>query len=335
MDHGPVRRLRHAGGDERALPGPARGRRRRASRSRSTCRRRWASTPTIRSPTGEVGRVGRRARQPRGRRDADGGDPARVDQRRCARPRTRSATSGRRWFVALAEQRGVDPDAFGIFIQNDVLKEYIARGTQIFAPEPSLRLITDVVEYTARTMPALGAARDLRLPHPRVRRRRGAGDRVHLRERDRLPRRGPRARAHDRRRRADAVRVPLARDRAPRGGREVAGGAAGVGTPDPRAVRSARPAHRAAAHLRLHRRLEPDGAAAAEQRRPRDRSRRLAAALAGVQTMHVCAYDEAVGVPTAGRRDARAAHAAGRSRARRASTDTRRSARRLATRSRR
>src|SRR5450759_3187478 len=35
------------------------------------------------------------------------------------------------WFVALAEKRGVDPGQFGIFIQNDVLKEFIARGTQI------------------------------------------------------------------------------------------------------------------------------------------------------------------------------------------------------------
>ena len=57
------------------------------------------------------------------------------------------------WFVALAERRGVDPNAFGIFIQNDVLKEYIARGTQIFPPEPSLRLATDVVEHAARHVP--------------------------------------------------------------------------------------------------------------------------------------------------------------------------------------
>jgi methylmalonyl-CoA mutase N-terminal domain/subunit len=57
------------------------------------------------------------------------------------------------WFVALAEQRGVDPGRFGIFIQNDVLKEFIARGTQIFPPEPSLKLSTDVIEYTTRNVP--------------------------------------------------------------------------------------------------------------------------------------------------------------------------------------
>jgi methylmalonyl-CoA mutase N-terminal domain/subunit len=57
------------------------------------------------------------------------------------------------WFVALAEKRGVDPERFGIFIQNDVLKEFFARGTQIFAPGPSLKLSTDVVEYTTRNVP--------------------------------------------------------------------------------------------------------------------------------------------------------------------------------------
>jgi methylmalonyl-CoA mutase N-terminal domain/subunit len=56
-------------------------------------------------------------------------------------------------FVALAEKRGVDPNEFGMFIQNDVLKEFIARGTQIFPPEPSLRLAADVIEYCARHVP--------------------------------------------------------------------------------------------------------------------------------------------------------------------------------------
>lgn len=56
-------------------------------------------------------------------------------------------------FVALAEQRRVDPNEFGLFIQNDVLKEFIARGTQIFEPEPSLRFAVDVIEYTSRQIP--------------------------------------------------------------------------------------------------------------------------------------------------------------------------------------
>jgi methylmalonyl-CoA mutase N-terminal domain/subunit len=70
--------------------------------------------------------------------------------------RTTANSIGYIWaamFVALAEKRGVDPNAFGMFIQNDVLKEYIARGTQIFPPKPALRLSVDVLEHVARHLP--------------------------------------------------------------------------------------------------------------------------------------------------------------------------------------
>lgn len=56
-------------------------------------------------------------------------------------------------FIALAENRGVNPTAFSMFIQNDVLKEFVARGTQIFAPEPSLTLAVDCVEYLCQEVP--------------------------------------------------------------------------------------------------------------------------------------------------------------------------------------
>jgi methylmalonyl-CoA mutase N-terminal domain/subunit len=75
---------------------------------------------------------------------------------RISQVRTTANSIGYVWaamFVALAEQRGLDPNAFGLFIQNDVLKEYIARGTQIFPPEPSLRLSVDVLEYAAHHLP--------------------------------------------------------------------------------------------------------------------------------------------------------------------------------------
>ena len=73
--------------------------------------------------------------------------------------RTTANSIGYVWaalFVALAEQRGVDPDEFGMFIQNDVLKEFIARGTQIFPPEASLRLAVDTIEYCARARARAG-----------------------------------------------------------------------------------------------------------------------------------------------------------------------------------
>ena len=57
------------------------------------------------------------------------------------------------FYVAVADARGTKRDALGGTIQNDVLKEYIARGTYIYPPAPSLRLITDVFEFTERELP--------------------------------------------------------------------------------------------------------------------------------------------------------------------------------------
>lgn len=56
--------------------------------------------------------------------------------------------------VAALEKQGIPPGNVRIFIQNDVLKEYISRGTYIFPPGPSVKLSTDVIEYCARHLPA-------------------------------------------------------------------------------------------------------------------------------------------------------------------------------------
>ncbi|MBI5627418.1 MAG: methylmalonyl-CoA mutase, partial [Candidatus Rokubacteria bacterium] len=56
-------------------------------------------------------------------------------------------------YVALAEQQGLPLARLSGSTQNDILKEFIARGTYIFPPAPSLRLVIDVIEYCARTLP--------------------------------------------------------------------------------------------------------------------------------------------------------------------------------------
>lgn len=56
-------------------------------------------------------------------------------------------------YVAVAEKQGVNPEALKGTIQNDILKEYIARGTYIFPPRPSMRLITDTFEYCSKNIP--------------------------------------------------------------------------------------------------------------------------------------------------------------------------------------
>lgn len=56
-------------------------------------------------------------------------------------------------YIALAKKQGVDLGQISGTVQNDILKEYAARGTYIYPPEPSLRLITDVFEYCSVHVP--------------------------------------------------------------------------------------------------------------------------------------------------------------------------------------
>lgn len=56
-------------------------------------------------------------------------------------------------YIAVARRRGIELNQLQGTIQNDILKEYIARGTYIYPPKPSLRLITDVFEYCQREVP--------------------------------------------------------------------------------------------------------------------------------------------------------------------------------------
>ena len=117
-----------------------------------------------------------------------------------------------------------------MFIQNDVLKEFIARGTQIFPPEASLRLAVDTIEYIARRVPALGAAGDVAAttsasPAPTPRRRSRSRSRNAMAYLDECLRRGLTV---------DEVAPTLYtfladHDGLPARGREVPRGAPGVG----------------------------------------------------------------------------------------------------------
>lgn len=55
--------------------------------------------------------------------------------------------------IAVAQEEGVDPRRLRGTVQNDILKEYIARGTHIFPPRPSMRLVTDLFRYCAANLP--------------------------------------------------------------------------------------------------------------------------------------------------------------------------------------
>lgn len=56
-------------------------------------------------------------------------------------------------YVVAAEEQGVPQDKLSGTIQNDILKEFMVRNTYIYPPEPSMRIVGDIIEYTARNMP--------------------------------------------------------------------------------------------------------------------------------------------------------------------------------------
>ena len=56
-------------------------------------------------------------------------------------------------YIVAAEEQGVKPEQLAGTIQNDILKEFMVRNTYIYPPEPSIRIIADIFEYTSRRMP--------------------------------------------------------------------------------------------------------------------------------------------------------------------------------------
>jgi methylmalonyl-CoA mutase len=56
-------------------------------------------------------------------------------------------------YIVAAEEQGVSPDQLGGTLQNDILKEFMVRNTYIFPPTPSMRIVADIIGYTAQNMP--------------------------------------------------------------------------------------------------------------------------------------------------------------------------------------
>ena len=188
-------------------------------------------------------------------------------------------------YELVAEEQGVPGTALRGTVQNDILKEYIARGNYIFPPRPSMRLDDRSVRLLRGADPVVEHDLDLRLPHPRGRLDRGAGARVHDRERHRLLRGRGRGGALARRLRRAAVVLLQRAQRLLPGGREVPRRAPPLGARDARAVRRDESEGARAALPRPDRRLDTDRAAAREQHRARrdpgavgDRRRRAVAA---------------------------------------------------------
>ena len=56
-------------------------------------------------------------------------------------------------FIVAAEEQGVKPEQLAGTLQNDILKEFMVRNTYIYPPEPSMRIVSDIISYTAQNMP--------------------------------------------------------------------------------------------------------------------------------------------------------------------------------------
>ena len=56
-------------------------------------------------------------------------------------------------FIVAAEEQGVAKSSLTGTIQNDILKEFMVRNTYIYPPEPSMRIVSDIIEYTSKEMP--------------------------------------------------------------------------------------------------------------------------------------------------------------------------------------
>ncbi len=57
------------------------------------------------------------------------------------------------FYIVAAEEQGIKPDQLSGTIQNDILKEFMVRNTYIYPPDPSMRIVTDILEYCSKSMP--------------------------------------------------------------------------------------------------------------------------------------------------------------------------------------
>ena len=200
-------------------------------------------------------------------------------------------------YIVAAEEQGVAPEKLAGTIQNDILKEFMVRNTYIYPPEPSMRIVADIIEYTAKNMPKFNSI---------------SISGYHMQEAgatavqelgftlaDGLEYvRAALARGLD----IDAFAGPalvLLRDRHEllHGGREAARGAAAVG-----AHHAASSSRRSRSSIMLRTHCQTSGVSLTEQdpynNIVRTANEAMAAVLGGTQSLHTNSFDEAIALPS-------------------------------------
>ena len=136
-------------------------------------------------------------------------------------------------YVTVAEENGVERTALKGTTQNDIIKEYLSRGTYAFPPGPSMRLIADTVAFAVNEIPTWNPTNICSLSPAGGRGHAGAGDRLRALHRDRRARRGQGARPGRGRGLPQGLRPDLLlrqrRRAVRRGAREAAGDVGAVG----------------------------------------------------------------------------------------------------------
>ena len=202
------------------------------------------------------------------------------------------------FYIAAAEKQGVGPEKLRGTIQNDILKEYIAQKSWLFPPEPSMRLITDIMAFAAEARPAVEHDLDQRLPHPRSRLDRAAGTGVHARGRPHLRRGRDQGRAGRGRVRAAALVLLQLPSRLLRGDRQVPRRAPHLGPGDEGDVQGEEAG--VAGCCRFH--TQTAGCTLTAQQPEnnivRTAFQALAAVLGGTQSLHTNSMDETWALPT-------------------------------------
>ena len=129
-------------------------------------------------------------------------------------------------YVLVAKRQGADLRKLSGTVQNDILKEYIARGTYIYPPRPAMRIVTDLFAWAGAGAAGMEHHLHQRLSHSRSRLDRDSGSRVHAGQRHRLYRSGRARRSRRGRLRAAAFVLLQRAQRFSRGDRQVSRGPA-------------------------------------------------------------------------------------------------------------
>ncbi len=189
-------------------------------------------------------------------------------------------------YVAVAKRQGADLRTLAGTVQNDILKEYVARGTYIYPPRPSLRIVTDIIAFCERDLPQWNT---ISISGYHIREAGSTAVQevgLHARQRHRLRRRRPRRRPGRQRVRPAALLLLQRAQRLPRGDRASSARPAGCGRASC-ATASARPAPRAQ-QLRFH--TQTAGSTLTAQQPDNNIVRvalqALAAVLGGTQSLH-------------------------------------------------